>query len=116
MTRPICVHCGAKYGRRSVDTQKVTWAYGEEPPPYRGNGVVIGERYQHDPKGPTRKMIDYGEKFARREYEVEDSGSMLREIWDGESWNAPYKPFCTLRCALAYARKAWRISQAHPGV
>jgi hypothetical protein len=24
--------------------------------------------------------------------------------WDGESWYWPYNPFCTLRCALSYAR------------
>ena len=27
--------------------------------------------------------------------------------WDGTSWRAPYNPFCTLRCALAYARKTY---------
>jgi hypothetical protein len=30
-----------------------------------------------------------------------------REIWDGESYSGGYEPFCTLRCALAYARKAY---------
>lgn len=24
--------------------------------------------------------------------------------WDGESWFFKYNPFCTLRCALSYAR------------
>lgn len=27
--------------------------------------------------------------------------------WDGTSWRFPYNPFCTLRCALAYARWAY---------
>ena len=31
-----------------------------------------------------------------------------RDIRDGETWSAPCEPFCTLRCALNYARKAWR--------
>jgi len=26
--------------------------------------------------------------------------------WDGETWFFKYNPFCTLRCALAYARRA----------
>lgn len=26
--------------------------------------------------------------------------------WDGVSWRWQYNPFCTLRCALAYARRA----------
>lgn len=26
--------------------------------------------------------------------------------WDGESWWHPYNPFCTLRCALSFARWA----------
>lgn len=27
--------------------------------------------------------------------------------WDGSSWFHPYNPFCTLRCALSFARKAY---------
>lgn len=29
------------------------------------------------------------------------------EAWDGESWWWNYNPFCTLRCAFAYARRAY---------
>jgi hypothetical protein len=27
--------------------------------------------------------------------------------WDGVSWFHKYNPFCTLRCALAYAKRAY---------
>lgn len=26
-------------------------------------------------------------------------------VWDGVTWVFPYNPFCTLRCALRYARQ-----------
>jgi hypothetical protein len=35
-----------------------------------------------------------------------------RTVWDGVSWLVPYKPFCTLRCALHYARKAYEEGRA----
>lgn len=33
------------------------------------------------------------------------------DLWDGESYNAPCSPFCTLRCALKYARRAYAEKQ-----
>lgn len=30
------------------------------------------------------------------------------EVWDGESYRTPYKPFCTLRCSLDFATAAHR--------
>jgi hypothetical protein len=56
-------------------------------PSYRGNGIVVGHT---------------------RPYVSADNGRavMQRYVWDGETWSGGYEPFCTLRCALAYARKA----------
>lgn len=34
---------------------------------------------------------------------------MRRTLWDGESYWKPYEPFCTLRCALAYARASYEV-------
>ena len=55
-TRPVCVHCGRKCGRK----------------------------YNHWP-----------------------AGQMRPSPWDGTTWVHQYNPFCTLRCAFAYARKAY---------
>ena len=30
-----------------------------------------------------------------------------RGAWDGVTWFHKYNPFCTLRCALGFARKAY---------
>lgn len=57
------------------------------PPPYRGNGVVVKESQPYL-SAATNLMV------------------MTREVWDGESWTGGYDPFCTLRCALDYARAA----------
>jgi len=39
----------------------------------------------------------------------------LLETWDGETWVKPYEPFCTLRCALEYARMAYKLSREITG-
>jgi hypothetical protein len=92
MARPICVNCGKPYGSRRVETLPVRWKRGEPVPPYRGDGIVVKEiawtSASADPAGP-------GENVS------------YRTIWDGRTWLTPYEPFCKLRCALAYARKAY---------
>lgn len=111
MTRPVCVHCGKPYGKRNTTVEKVTWetplveittSRGDiikqakeptaPPPPYRGNGIVIKDRFKYL-SADTHKMV------------------MEREVWDGESWYGGYDPFCTMRCALDYARKAYARSK-----
>ena len=85
MRRPICVHCGKPYGQRDVTDQVVRRQKGEPWPPYRGNGIVL------------------------REVVFNDSATVnYRKVWDGETWSKPYEPFCTLRCALDYARRAYK--------
>jgi hypothetical protein len=37
----------------------------------------------------------------------------LRTTWDGDSWVGNATPFCSLRCALDYARNAYRNSRTH---
>jgi hypothetical protein len=92
MSRPICVHCGQPYGRRAYKPEHVRWDVSESPPPYRGNGIVIKESTPYLGADDHRMV-------------------MTRDIWDGESYWTHYKPFCTLRCALDYARRAYAQSQ-----
>ncbi len=104
--RPVCAHCRAKYGRRDTHTVGVKWKAGEAMPEYHGNGVLVkrhtvtnmphGEVQEFDVRYKARKTVTIGNDEAHGYYEV----------WDGASWVTPYKPFCTLRCALDYARKA----------
>jgi hypothetical protein len=58
------------------------------PPPYKGNGIVINQTSPYLSAADGRMTMD-------------------RSIWDGESYWHGYSPFCTLRCALDYARKAY---------
>ena len=116
--RPKCVHCGKVYGQRQTTTEKVRWdtplkdtgvksSYinpGQSimmaveptapPPPYRGNGIVIKEGGAYL-SADDHRMV------------------MLRYVWDGESWYGGYPPFCTLRCALDYAREAYNKKGRH---
>lgn len=91
MTRPICAHCGQPYGSRRTDTETLRWPAGTEKPAYRGNGILIRDRFEYQAA----------------------AGHMTCEriTWDGETWFKQHEPFCKLRCALEYARKAYARSQ-----
>jgi len=125
--KPTCVHCGQPYGRRATTDEVVRWDTptkeveqfytdrltgqtiitgkmvvldGEPNPPprYTGNGIVVKNGHAYL-SGDNHRMV------------------MYRTIWDGESWVGGYEPFCTLRCALDYARKAYaRATAARPRV
>lgn len=116
--RPICVHCGKPYGQRHTSTETVQWVDGERPPRYSGNGIVVkevGDGYVT----ATRALLEtHAMRLAnptRRAQALADAAKVPAEkmrhdhriIWDGVSWRGGYVPFCTLRCALDYARKAY---------
>jgi hypothetical protein len=85
--RPKCACCGKPYGSRMTTSAEVRWPQGQPMPAYRGNGIVIKTR------GPfnTTEAMQWG----------------TRDVWDGLTWFKPYEPFCTLRCALGYARASY---------
>jgi hypothetical protein len=102
MSRPICVHCGAKYGTR-VTTEECFKRKPDEPMPrYTGNGIVVSQTERPSIADWDYSAYPESKPFNIREYEV------TRRIWNGVSyWRRRYEPFCTLRCALDYARKAY---------
>lgn len=118
--RPVCGYCGKAYGARRTHMQPVRHLLGKPVPPYMGNGKVIRER-EHTRTLPRKSleaiqrtpMTDW-EKSNPPEYRkpgyVPDQVIVHREVWLGEWWGG-YEPFCTMRCALEYARRVWLI---HP--
>ena len=97
--RPKCVSCGARYGSRRVTTETVRWPKGEPIPAYTGPGTVTNT------DRPYRQFLNAFPPTFTTE----------RAIWDGVSYDAPYRPFCTLRCALKYARHAYNATvEARP--
>jgi len=97
--KPICANCANPYGTRKTTTQTFKWQKGEPPPKYRGNQVVVRETMiRQAPHNVTGSI--HGVPFGHNDNVAE------RRLWDGQSYYLPYKPFCTLRCALAYARAA----------
>ena len=89
--RPVCVHCGKPYGQRNVHTVTLRWADGEPEPDY-GGALLVVKRWptrRHGTISPNARDVD---------------------VWDGKTWVDGYPPFCTLRCALSYARKAYRLT------
>ena len=98
--RPVCVHCGNVYGERQVTREAFIWHKDAPRPQYRGNKLVVRETMMHTaPHNVTGGWR--GTKYGP------DDNIADRTLWDGETWIARYKPFCTLRCALDYARKAY---------
>jgi hypothetical protein len=115
--RPVCVHCGRPYGRRNTTAEELSWALDETRPTYKGNGIVVkeGEPYKTANRDTVRAVTMMSvnpEVRAKQEARLAampeaSRWTATREVWDGESWFGGYKPFCTLRCALAYAREAY---------
>lgn len=105
--RPICVHCGNRYGQRATSDETVRWKVGEEMPPYRGNRRVIkvSTPYKMLSKANGRTPYTRDEEWER--LPDEPMMTATRYTWDGESYWGGYSPFCTLRCALDYAREAY---------
>lgn len=122
MSRPICVHCGRPYGNRHTHSETVRWPVGETMPPYQGNGVVVktGLPYKTANRDTMRAVTMMSVNPALRAAQEEDIARQpeksemvcTREIWDGENYRGGYKPFCTLRCALDYARRAYAAQSA----
>lgn len=84
--RPTCAHCGAKYGRRDTKLVHTTWPAEQPMPDYEGTETCV-----------KKHVISIKPPKSRGHY----------ELWSGD-WFKPYDPFCTLRCALRYARKAYQ--------
>lgn len=84
--KPICAQCGKAYGQRATEMIVARCPRGEQLPPYEGDGIVV--------------KADSGFLGGKERLEY-------RYIWDGMTYWTPHKPFCTLRCALAYAREAY---------
>lgn len=70
---------------------------------YRGNMLVVNRDYHWYPSRAETQRGGYheGETPVRKWlYSV--------SVWDGETWALDYGPFCTLKCAEAFARAAYR--------
>ena len=100
--RPVCAHCGAAYGQRDTHTYTLRWKEGEPEPRYPGNLQVVK-------RGPVRKYMpamSFPVRGATVEFAAQPNARDI-EVWDGSTWFGGYDPFCTLRCALSFARKAY---------
>lgn len=117
MTKPICVHCGKTYGKRDTHDEQVRFPVGEDMPRYSGNGIIVN--ISEPRQTVNRALIKSVEQLSGNPEiraaqmaliaRTQEKSEMVatRTIWDGKSWSGGYDPFCTLRCALAYARRAY---------
>jgi hypothetical protein len=116
--RPVCVQCGARYGTRITTTEHLHWPLDGERPVYTGNGIVLKEGFTYKTmsrdvgRGVTMMSVnpDIRVKQEADLAKIPEQSEWVstRTIWDGESWSGSYSPFCTLRCALDYARKVYK--------
>lgn len=89
LERPVCTVCSKGYGQRLTDTTITFVPDGQPIEPYRGNQMLVEET-----TWPGMHRAPHG-----RGTRVE------RKTWNGR-WFGGYAPFCTLQCALAFARAA----------
>jgi len=94
MRLPRCACCNKPYGSRWLTEE--TAKSPDAPPVYQGNGYVVKEYsyfsgWRPGQTTPGRPPGHYVVQWT---------------IWDGESIRTPYRPFCTLRCACAFADAA----------
>jgi hypothetical protein len=100
--KPRCVGCGKTYGERNTEDKSAFYNEGEAPPSCPTNHIITrtndqtwGSQFEERGKGPSTTLVKVAD--ARRR--------ITWTIWDG-TYRTPYRPFCTLRCALAFARRA----------
>jgi hypothetical protein len=92
-TRPRCVHCNEPYGSRITKNAKHEWPAEEDEPPIPVDPWCIISNRDRE----TYPSYRDGKHYRVRWYNT----------WDGLSFYEPFRPFCTMRCALHYARRAW---------
>ena len=85
MSKSICVHCGKPYGHRRTMTRQMKWP-SDQPEP-RHNFAPLRLVAQDKARQTT-----------------DDHHVRTVTLWDGKSYAGGYPPFCTLRCALSFAR------------
>jgi len=116
--RPVCGHCGKAYGQRWTEDTRLLVPVDEPIPPYRGNAQLLKESYLGvtPSKETIKKMQCEKAEFMRDYYQSQIDAApdrpmqiIHRKTWDGETWCGGYDPFCTMRCALDFATKAYKI-------
>jgi len=101
MSRPICVHCGKAYGQRKTIRECLVWPRGEPQPNTDNPGThVRRDIIKMAPHSSTGTM--FGKSYGPND------NVLLVDIWNGAWGSGTADPFCTLRCALDYARKRLR--------
>ena len=84
--RPRCTLCSKAYGQRDTRFTHTSVQPSGEIPPYTGDQMMIAQTV-------LRHRV---------------AGALVtRTLWNG-AWFGGYAPFCTLACALAFARAAHR--------
>lgn len=115
--RPLCAMCGKPYGTRRLSTERITVEIGQPIPPSTRNIDPIKidmmpplpKEGADEYKGGGYVPMDDADRypFSRKEYKGRKGRYVIRTFWDG-TYNTPYDPFCTLRCALDFAQAAYR--------
>lgn len=93
VNRPHCEYCGKRYGVARYKLHTVDMEPGTKPPAIAPSRYVL-IRYQ---------TYRHGDKTRHQYY-----------LWDGKSLDSTqHQPFCSLKCALAFARHAHEAGHRH---
>ncbi len=113
-SRPRCAYCRKRYGRRAIRVEHLIVEIGKPFPPPKMNIAIMREDYYPPlpPVGPATPeeatefvMMDRSSVIW---YTGRKGRSLTRIFWDGESYVGGHDPFCTSKCAEAFAKEAYQ--------
>lgn len=85
--RPVCVHCGKRYGHRKIEEKTVYVPTGAPTPELDTNLHVV--KVARWPYGTGQDRVRF-------------------DLWDGETFSTGYqRPFCSATCAVDFAQRAY---------
>lgn len=109
MPRPMCALCGSPYGKRSTSQEVQHLPLTVTVPEYRGKLELIAESVKTEKHLKPEFRDSVNDQATLRNPDAWEQVTVVRrEFWDGASWAGGYHPFCSLRCALAFAQAAFR--------
>ena len=108
MSRPMCALCGNPYGKKATQREVQHLPLGVVPE-YRGKLELVAESVKEEKHLKPEFALRVDDQAVLQNPDAWERVNVVRrEFWDGQSWSGGYNPFCSLRCALAFAQAAFR--------
>lgn len=106
--RPMCALCGQPFGKKATTRDVLRVEGVVEVQPYTGPLELVSERVKQEKQLKPEVENSDDPAVLRNPASFRDVTVVRREFWDRTTWSGGYHPFCSMRCALAFAQAAYR--------